>query len=298
MTLPIINCPVSADEVFRFIKKEGYAIIKGLAPSNVIKAVAGQLEPFFGQTPNCEGYFWGLKTIRMGGIITKSPASHELITHPFILEIVQAVLGPYCSSFQLNLTQAIRIEPGEIKQPLHRDQEVFPYEHPGSECQINVMWALDDFTKENGATRIIPRSHLQKLDRDPPEDQIIPAEMPRGTALIYLGSLTHSGGGNKTTRPRTGLAISYSLGWLRQAENQFLAIPPEIASTLPEQLTSLIGYRIHEPNLGWYEGQDPKILLSGERPVTLPARDYIPRQITEKLKERQEKLLKLEKEAA
>ncbi len=59
MTLPIINCPVSAGEVFRFIKKEGYAIIKGLTPSNVIKAVAGQLEPFFGQTPNCEGYFWG-----------------------------------------------------------------------------------------------------------------------------------------------------------------------------------------------------------------------------------------------
>jgi len=290
MSLTKLKYPVSVEKILRVLKKDGCVILEGLTDINAIISVSNELEPYFNQTPNCEGYFWGYNTKRMGGLIAKSKSSHEFIIHPLILNIVQAILGPYCSRFQLNLTQAIKIEPGEIKQVLHRDHEVFPFEKKG-ECLINVMWALDDFTGQNGATRVVPGSHVHNLERDPEEGKVVSAEMPRGSALIYLGSLTHSGGANQTNKSRTGMAIGYSLGWLRQAENQYLAIPPEKARNLPNELSSLIGYAIHEPNLGWFEGQDPAVLLNGPRPTTLPARDYIPTAISEKLKARQERLL-------
>ena len=293
MNLTTLKYPVSFEKTLKILKKDGVVILEGLSDQNVINSVSDELEPYFQQTPNCEGYFWGYKTKRMGGLIAKSKSSHGLITHPFILKIVQEILGPYCSRFHLNLTQAIKIEPGEIKQVLHRDHEVFPFEKKG-ECLINVMWALDDFTELNGATRIVPGSHMLNLERDPEGNQVVSAEMPRGSALIYLGSLTHSGGANRTNKARTGMAIGYSLGWLRQAENQYLALPPEKARRLPKELSSLIGYAIHEPNLGWFEGQDPAVLLNGPRPTTLPAHDYLPTAISEKLKIRQEKLLENE----
>jgi ectoine hydroxylase-related dioxygenase (phytanoyl-CoA dioxygenase family) len=116
------------------------------------------------------------------------------------------------------------------------------------------------------------------------------AEMPRGSLLIYLGSAIHSGGANHTARPRTALINSYSLGWLRQAENLYLSVPPAVARTLPEQLRQLIGYAIHEPQLGWYEGQDPMVALQNDVPDALAARDYMPPVIAEAIRQHYEPL--------
>ena len=172
--------------------------------------------------------------------------------------------------------QRLVLGPGEQAQIPHRDDVLFPWPHPGAEFLINAMWAVDDFTADNGGTCVWPGSHLQPpFFFKPDYDKVLRARMPRGSVLVYLGSTVHGGGANVSAKARTGLVISYSLGWLRQFENQYLAYPPEIAKTLPPQLQDLIGYSIHRPNLGWYEGQEPKVLFEG-RPDALAAKDYLP----------------------
>ncbi|WP_321396017.1 phytanoyl-CoA dioxygenase family protein [Emcibacter sp.] len=260
------------------LRNNGYVIIEDLVPEIMIEQVNQELKPSFHQTPNSEGLFWGFHTKRMGRIFSKAPTSHGLATNPVILGIMEDILGPNCEKIQVNLTQAIRIEPGEEGQLLHRDDEMFPWGHPGSEFMINAMWALDDFTAENGGTVLWPRSHLKPVQREVPPEELVQAEMKRGSVLIWLGSTQHGGGANRSRKPRTGLTVSYSLGWLRQAENQYLAYPPEVAKHFPEKLQELIGYKVHRPNLGWYEGQEPDVLFNG-RPEALPALDLVPRDI-------------------
>jgi ectoine hydroxylase-related dioxygenase (phytanoyl-CoA dioxygenase family) len=126
---------------------------------------------------------------------------------------------------------------------------------------INVMWALDDFTAENGATRIWPRSHIMAPDSTLPEDESIKVVMPRGSAAIFLGSTLHAGGANNSTVSRRGLIVSYCQAWLKPWENQWLAYPPEIARTFSPEIAKLVGYQQLAPTLGNFEGQCPSILL-------------------------------------
>ena len=260
------------------LRNDGYLIIEDLVPELMIEQINTELKPAFRKTPNSEGLFWGFQTKRMGRLFTKAPTSQALATHPVILGIMEDILGPHCERIQINLTQAIRIEPGEEEQVLHRDDEMFPWGHPGSEFMVNAMWALDEFTAENGGTVVWPRSHLKPVQRDVPAGELVRTEMKPGSVLIWLGSTQHGGGANRSRKPRTGLTVSYSLGWLRQAENQYLAYPPDVARGFPEKLQELIGYKVHRPNLGWYEGQEPDVLFDG-RPEALPARDLVPREV-------------------
>jgi ectoine hydroxylase-related dioxygenase (phytanoyl-CoA dioxygenase family) len=284
MTIVSVGPDIGSKELLETIDRDGCAIVRGLASTDSMDAVARDLDPFFANTPNGEGYFVGRRTKRMGGLIVKSPAARRLVAHPLVLEVMDAILGPHRGAYRLNLTQAIQIHPGEPEQILHKDQELYPFEHAGFECMVNALWAYDDFTEENGATRIVVGSHKQPVDRQPRPDAVCQAVMPRGSVLIYLGSATHSGGANKSARPRTALTFSYALGWLRQAENQYLAVPPRIARDLPESLQRLIGYAIHVPNLGWYEGQDPSVVLQADTAPTLAARDYFPPQLEQELR--------------
>ena len=150
--------------------------------------------------------------------------------HPVILAAMDEFLLKGCGQYQLNLTQAIRIGPGEPQQIMHPDDPLFPYVHPGYEAMINCMWAVDEFTAENGATNVVPGSHKWERvglipERVPLPDEITQGVMPAGSVLIYFGSLLHCGGANRTAKPRTGVVLSYCQGWLRQSENQYLAVP-------------------------------------------------------------------------
>src|SRR5262249_15453065 len=137
---------------------------------------------------------------------------------------------------------------------------------------LNVMWPVSAFTEENGSTRLWPGSHRTVVDRNIDPSACVQEEMSPGSALVFMGSLTHSAGENRTTPPRTGIIISYCLGWLRQYENQYLAYTPVVARTFPPELQRLIGYQMHRPNLGGHEGQDPSFALnsadSAQRPFT------------------------------
>jgi ectoine hydroxylase-related dioxygenase (phytanoyl-CoA dioxygenase family) len=219
----------------------------------------------------------------VGGLLSKAPSVQHLALEPRIVALAEALLKPNCDCIQLNLTQATRIHPGERAQAPHRDEEMWPAAKYGREWLLNVMWAVSDFTEENGATRLWPGSHREQLDRKVDPTNSIAAEMHAGSALLFLGSLTHSAGANRSASPRTGVIVSYCLGWLKTYENQFLAYPREIARCFPVRLQQLIGYQMHKPNLGGWEGQDPIRCLDDDR-APAPHVDALPSNIAAELR--------------
>ena len=200
-----------------------------------------------------------------------------------------------CTNYQLNLTQAIQIGPGEPQQVMHPDDPMFPFSFLESEKMINCMWAIDDFTEENGATHVVPGSHKWSRvgllpDRQPTEQEITQGVMPAGSVLVYFGSLLHCGGANKALKPRTGMVTSYCLGWLRQSENLYLSTSQELARNFPERLQRLLGYFVHQPNLGQVEGRDPIELLHGKDIENKQFQEFISEEVQQILQE-QRKIL-------
>lgn len=273
LSIPRFQGTARPEAVIAALDEHGVAVVEAAADEATMRGLDGELEPVLRRTPAGEGKFFGLKTRRMGRLLAKSPTSRKMALQGLVFPVVETILRRHCTRIQMNLTQAIRIEPGELPQILHKDDEFYPTpRQAGMELMINALWACTDFTGENGATRVVPGSHRRPIDRDTQEDVLV-AAMKRGSVLLYFGSVLHGGGANRSTAPRTGVVFSYCLGWLRQAENQYLAYPPEVAKAFSPELRQLVGYAIHEPNLGWYEGQDPSVLFSDIRPEFLPARD-------------------------
>ena len=209
--------------------------------------------------------FAGLKTTRTGGLMVRSKKCRELIAHPNILAPCKLFLEPYCQTVQLHLTQIIRIGPGETAQLIHRDRWAWGSHLAHVEPQFNTIWAITDFTSENGATQVVPGSTRWPDDAQIEPDQITQAEMRAGSVLVYSGSVFHGGGENRSDADRIGINITYTLGWLRQEENQYLTCPPEIAQDLERPLQELIGYSMGQYALGYFTppggpGEHPEIV--------------------------------------
>jgi ectoine hydroxylase-related dioxygenase (phytanoyl-CoA dioxygenase family) len=252
------------------LQRDGYCIIPHAIDPGSAERLHGDLRERFARTPFCEGDFYGTRTKRFGGLLKRSREAEQFVMHPTILSIARAVLGPFCDRIQLNLTQALEIHPGEVRQAPHRDQDMWQGPTGKIEYLVNIMWPFTQYTRENGATILYPGTH--KVEPGTPQsNQAIYAEMEPGDALLFLGSVLHGAGANRTDAPRSGMIVSYSLGWLKPYENQWLAYPPEIARQFSPELAALAGYEIHRPNLGNYEGQCPSVLLRGAN-----ADDYLP----------------------
>ncbi|MEO6042888.1 MAG: phytanoyl-CoA dioxygenase family protein [Tepidiformaceae bacterium] len=160
-------------------------------------------------------------------------------------------------SFQLSAPQAIQIGPGETAQPLHRDDGVYPIARPHRELIVNTMWALDDFTEANGATHVVAGSHRWQDERPEEGTPTLRAVMPAGSLMFFVGDVFHGGGANTTDRPRLGVILEYVAGWLRQQENQYLAVPKETVRQLPQRLQELLGYNVHGNLVGNVDGRHP-----------------------------------------
>lgn len=247
--------------------QDGYCVIHDAVPVPLIEKLNGELEERFANTPFCEGDFYGRHTKRFGSLLNRSAIVAELICHPLVLGITTGVLGPWCDRFNLNLTQGIEVHSGAPAQFPHRDQDMWQGAKGEAQYLLNVMWPLSDFTAKNGATRIWPSSHRSDALDSSSQPEPIVAEMAPGAALLFLGSTLHGAGANKTASIRRGIIVSYCLGWLKPFENQWLCYPPDIARHFDPDLASLVGYSLHRPNLGNYEGQCPSILL-GDNPST------------------------------
>jgi hypothetical protein len=259
MKLEHLSADTKPEEAVAILRRDGALIFDNVVPGTAMDAVAAELKPWIDATGFGPDDFSGHRTKRTGGLIARSPLCRELVMHPLILGVTGQFLS-HATSFQVHLTQVIAIGPGEPAQPIHRDQWAFDfYPFPsGYEVQCNTIWAMTDFTEENGATRVVPGSNaLADKLRFKPEDSIA-AEMTKGSVLMYSGSVYHGGGANRSDATRAGINITYNLSWLRQEENQYLSTPFEIARTLPVPLLKLMGYRRGAYALGYVDDlRDP-----------------------------------------
>ena len=194
----------------------------------------------------------------MYALFAKTRSLDALATHPVVLSILDRVLGQY----QLSAPTGISIGAGEGAQPLHPDDALYPIARPHRELVVNIMWPLEDFTEANGATRIVPGSHRWVDERPGPDTETVAVAMAAGTALVYLGSVWHGGGANRTGEPRLGVVLHYAVGWLRPVESHLLAVPPEAARLLPTRLQELLGYNVYPPFIGYVDGRHPAKLLN------------------------------------
>lgn len=269
----------TANDIVDALNREGAVVIDSLVPESLFARIEAQLSPWFDKALGGEGPFLGRRTRRFSSIFDRSPLMAELAIWPEILTAVETVLlgptdAPSADCIQIHLTQAIGIEPGEPAQALHRDDTMFPF-RIGRELMINVMWTLDEFSSRNGATRVIPGSHLWDTNRRGEDAEAYAATASPGSAIIWLGSTWHGGGANRSSACRRGVVISYSLGWLAQAEKLLLSLPPSTVRRLPARLQALIGYQVHRPNLGWIEGRDPREWLHGNVSGLAAAADHM-----------------------
>jgi ectoine hydroxylase-related dioxygenase (phytanoyl-CoA dioxygenase family) len=266
-TIPHLAADAPVDDVEAALREHGCAVVDRLVPDALLDEIEAELEPYLAATAPGADEFTGRNTRRTGCLLARSRGFRELAAHPTVLGALDRVLGDHATSYQLHLTQVIEIGPGEPAQLVHRDQWAFDFfSFPaGFEVECHTMWAMNDFTDENGATRVIPGSNrLDDKLRFTPDDTV-PAEMARGSVLLYLGSLYHGGGANRSSEPRRGINVGYTLSWLRQEENQYLACPPEVARELPEPLAKLAGYQRGAYALGYYgDLRDPIEALHGE----------------------------------
>lgn len=257
MSLQYFESDAALEDVFLAIKKDGGAILTNAANEQDLIRFTKELEPYLTKTPYGRDEFTGERTRRTGALIARTPSCHDFVMDKRILNLANQLLGPYTEKLTLHLTQATTIYPGERAQLMHRDRFAWGTHIPQQiEPQFNTLWAITDFTAENGATRIVPGSQNWAWDRDATTDQIVQAEMPRGSVLLYTGTVLHSGGENRSKKPRMGLNLTYCLAWLRQQENQFLSCPPHVAKNLDEELQELVGYTQGTYGLGYFS--DPE----------------------------------------
>jgi ectoine hydroxylase-related dioxygenase (phytanoyl-CoA dioxygenase family) len=267
LELTHVSADTDAETIAGVMAEAGTVVIDGLAPPALVARILDELDAYLAATEAGPDEFSGLNTRRTGALIARSPASRELIAHPLVLDVVGRVLA-HATTFQLHLTQMISIGPGQPAQPVHRDQWAYDFfTFPtGFEVQVSTMWAMSDFTEENGATRVVPGSH-RAPDRERYTDaDTVGAEMRSGSVLLYTGSAYHGGGANRSDSVRVGMNVDYNLGWLRQEENQYLSVPLEVARELPEDIQRLMGYRQGAYALGYIDdSRDPiEVLRPGK----------------------------------
>jgi Phytanoyl-CoA dioxygenase (PhyH) len=279
MLLESFDANVSSAAVVGVLRRDGVVVVRDLAPVDVIDACAAEIRPSlnaFDESQRTD--FSGTKTLRCGGVLRYAPSCAALISHQMVLDVADAILLPSCADYQIGSTTGIEILPGESDQQLHRDDTPYPIQIAGLELQIGVMWAFNEFTADNGATRVVPGSHryLRAWHR-PDLTQWANAVMPKGSALFYLGSTWHGGGANRTASPRAGLINTYCLGWLRSEENHCLEVPPPIARQYSKRVRRLLGYTTHgagHDQLGYYGGRDPVWVMQDEADAV--ARGQVP----------------------
>jgi len=266
MPLQYLPADAKPETLEEALKSDGACIVEGLLSADQLTQMKHECMPFIEATETGRDDFTGRKTTRTGALVARSAACRDAVMSPSIVESAKRFLAPYCETIQLHLTQFIRIKPGQELQPLHRDRLAWGgYLLPTLEPQFNTIWAITDFTKENGATNVIPGSNTWDPERKPSRDDVEYAEMAAGSVLVYSGSVVHSGGANVSDADRIGLNITYALGWLRQEENQYLSCPPEIAKDFDPELQAMLGYAMGSYALGYFTppvapGKGPEVV--------------------------------------
>jgi ectoine hydroxylase-related dioxygenase (phytanoyl-CoA dioxygenase family) len=256
-----MNSDIRDEHVAR-VARDGFTIVENAIQPDLVDALAaalGRLERELDAKPAMNG-FEGHKTVRIYNLLAHGAPFTAVPVHEHVLPIVEGVLDSDCLISSLS---SIAIDPGEIAQPIHADDMVIPLEKPHRPIVCNSMWALTDFTDANGATRLVPGSHRKENPVYGSTYETVPAEMRKGSVLIWDGALWHGGGANRTTMRRTGIAMNYCAGFIRQQENQQLGLSPELVRSFPPRLQELIGYGVYQGLIGHIDKKSPAQLLNG-----------------------------------
>jgi len=244
------------------VKRDGFTIVEHAFDDTLadeLNAALERLEREHNIKPAMNG-FEGHKTVRIYNLLAYGAPFTRVPTDESVLPIIEGVLDSGCLISSLS---SIAIDPGETAQPIHSDDQVIPLEKPHRAIVCNSMWALTDFTDANGATRLVPGSHKKPSPEYGGRYETIPAEMKKGSVLIWDGSLWHGGGANRTDKRRTGIAMNYCAGFIRQQENQQLGLSPELVRTFSPRLQELIGYGVYQGLIGHIDKKSPQQLLTG-----------------------------------
>ena len=244
------------DADYQALMRDGYVIIKDLLPKDQLELIKQQAAALLGKTGR--NNFEGLLTQRVYGVLAKTTCIDRLVDHPRILGLVDKV---HQANFLLSQAQIINILPGEQAQMLHNDDGFYRVPRPRPALGCASIWAIDDFTERNGATSLIPGSHLWADQQFGSPEQGIPAVMSAGSVIFFLGTTIHGGGENTSDKPRLAVTCQYCEPYLRQQENFTLAIPKSRVKEMSPELISMIGYSISPPFMGMVDGVHPKRLL-------------------------------------
>jgi ectoine hydroxylase-related dioxygenase (phytanoyl-CoA dioxygenase family) len=239
------------------IEREGYVVIEGLLSRETCEAIREDVTPRFRYSSG-RNNFEGFATQRLYGMISKTDVCDALVEHPRILALADHILEP---NYLLSQLQAINVLPGEAAQPLHHDDGFYRVPRPRAPLGVATIFAIDDFTAENGATVLLPGSHAWG-DRDPTEaDARVSVVMPAGSVVFFVGTLWHGAGANRTQRARLCVTAQYCAPWCRQQENFSLSVPRERVKRSSEHIQRMLGYSVCPPFMGFVDGKHPKRLL-------------------------------------
>ena len=294
MSIQHVNLDTDIDKILEIIDRDAAVVIDNVLSPKDLDEIQTELKPYFKNDIEGDNEFTGFQTKRVGALMARSPKCRELALDPTINALSKKFLQPHCDDYQLHFTSAISIGPNETPQILHRDRGVWGGYVPRSiETQFSTIWAITDFTKENGATLVVPGSHKWDKNRIPLDEEIKSAEMNAGSVFIYTGSIMHGGGANKTSENRLGVFLHYAPNWLRQEENQYLSCPPSIAKDLAPELRDLMGYSQGGYVLGFFtdptdtegkfESVSPKKLFGEDTdPYIIPSSEELVKRSTKK----------------
>jgi ectoine hydroxylase-related dioxygenase (phytanoyl-CoA dioxygenase family) len=257
-SIPVVSANDSLSKVVECLERDGAVVVNGATDRAVRDAILRELAPHLeivdpdasiNKAYEADGGtsdFYPGRTKRITALVARSETFRTFVTHPLMLSACDAILKPNCMHYQVHATAALKIGPGAREQVLHREEDPYQFfKVPRPHMIVASMWAITDFTEANGGTHIVPGSHLWPAGRVARPSEVVAAAMPAGSVLLWMGGTLHGAGANRTDDWRYGVFLSYSLGWIRQEENQYVDVPYDIARTLTKELRDLVGYRMH-----------------------------------------------------
>ncbi len=266
MDIPTFPAGTPAAKVNAAFDEAGCVVVTGLLEDDTRTAICSDLAPHMAAARIIEDddpeEFYPGRTRRVTALIARSPKlTDSLIAHPVTRDVCDAFLLPNSEfGYQLHVSAALEVGPGAREQILHREEDSFTYfPKPRPAIIVASMWAMSDFRTDNGATLLVPGSHRWDEKRVPTADEIKAAEMPAGSVLFWAGGLLHGAGANRSQDWRYGVILTYSLGWVRQEENQYLAVPAARLAQLSPEVRRLAGFDMYRA-LGFF---DPSVNSAG-----------------------------------
>jgi len=251
MVIPKMSRDTAPHLIAEALDEAGCVVITGILDETGRKTVREELAPYMETVRVVEKddptQFYPGRTRRTSALVARSERVGKLILDQASLNLCDHFLVPNGEfGYQLHVSAALEVGPGAREQVLHREHDSFTFfPQPRPNLIVASMWAITDFRADNGATLVVPGSHKWPEQRQATADEVVSGEMPAGSVLYWLGGLLHGAGANTSNDWRYGVILTYSLGWLRQEENQYLDVPVEMARNLSPELRDMIGYKMY-----------------------------------------------------